>query len=68
MLGMWMRGQSVRFGGRHHWARRQTSEVIDRCNLAESSKKGYGSKRAILPMMMMMMIHPFPHMYSWCSA
>jgi hypothetical protein len=25
------------------------------CNLAESSKKGYGSKRAVLPMMMMMM-------------
>jgi hypothetical protein len=26
------------------------------CNLAESSKEGYGSKRAILPMMMMMMM------------
>jgi hypothetical protein len=23
------------------------------CNLAESSKDGYGSKRAVLPMMMM---------------
>jgi hypothetical protein len=25
-------------------------------NLAESSKEGYGSKRAVLPMMMMMMM------------
>jgi hypothetical protein len=25
-------------------------------NVAESSKKGYGSKRAVLPMMMMMMM------------
>jgi hypothetical protein len=27
--------------------------VKTRCNLAESSKDGYGSKRAVLPMMMM---------------
>jgi hypothetical protein len=26
------------------------------CNLAESTKEGYGSKRAVLPMMMMMMM------------
>jgi hypothetical protein len=26
------------------------------CNLAESSKEGYDSKRDILPMMMMMMV------------
>jgi hypothetical protein len=26
------------------------------CNLAEYSKKGYGSERAVLPMMMMMMM------------
>jgi hypothetical protein len=26
------------------------------CNLAESSKEGYGSKWAVLPMMMMMMM------------
>jgi hypothetical protein len=30
-------------------------EVKTRCNLAESSKEGYGSRRAVLPMMMMMM-------------
>jgi hypothetical protein len=27
-------------------------EVKTGCNLAESSKEGYGSKRAVLPMMM----------------
>jgi hypothetical protein len=27
-------------------------------NLAESSKEGYGSKKAVLPMMMMMMDKP----------
>jgi hypothetical protein len=32
------------------------------CNLAESSKKDYGSKRTLLPMMMMMMIN-----YLWCQ-
>jgi hypothetical protein len=31
-------------------------EMKTRCNLTESSKKGYGSKRAVLPMMMMMMM------------
>jgi hypothetical protein len=30
--------------------------VKTRCNLAESSKEGYGSKRAVLPMVMVMMI------------
>jgi hypothetical protein len=30
-------------------------EVKTGCNLAESSKEGCGSKRAVLPMMMMMM-------------
>jgi hypothetical protein len=29
-------------------------EVTTGCNLTEFSKKGYGSKRAVLPMMMMM--------------
>jgi hypothetical protein len=30
--------------------------VKTRCNLAESSKEGYGPKRAVLPMVMMMMM------------
>jgi hypothetical protein len=39
---------------------------IERCenrmtNLAESSKEGYGSKRAALPMMMMMMMMVVVH-------
>jgi hypothetical protein len=32
----------------------KSKEVKTRCSLAESSKEGYGSKRAILPMMVMM--------------
>jgi hypothetical protein len=31
----------------------KSKEVKTRHNLAESSKVGYGSKRAVLPMMMM---------------
>jgi hypothetical protein len=31
-------------------------EMKTGCNLVESSKEGYGSKRAVLPMMMMMMM------------
>jgi hypothetical protein len=31
-------------------------EVKTGCILAESSKKGYGSKRSVFPMMMMMMM------------
>jgi hypothetical protein len=31
-------------------------EVKTGCNLAESSKEGYGPKRVVLPMMMMMMM------------
>jgi hypothetical protein len=29
----------------------KSKEVKTGCNLAESSKEGYGSKRAVLPMM-----------------
>jgi hypothetical protein len=32
----------------------KSKEVKTGSNLAESSKEGYGSKRAVLPMMMMM--------------
>jgi hypothetical protein len=35
-------------------------EVKTGLNLAESSKEGYGSKRAVLPLMMMMM-NASPH-------
>jgi hypothetical protein len=34
----------------------QSKEVKTGCSLAESYKEGYGSKWAVLPMMMMMMI------------
>jgi hypothetical protein len=34
------------------------------CNLAESSKKGYGSKRAVFPMMMMMMMMMYKQLFS----
>jgi hypothetical protein len=37
----------------------KSKEVKTGCNLAESSKKGYGSKRAVLPVMMMMMTNTF---------
>jgi hypothetical protein len=33
----------------------KSKEVKSRCNLAESSKEGYGSERAVLQVMMMMM-------------
>jgi sensor domain CHASE-containing protein len=32
------------------------SKVKSRSNLAESSKEGYGSNRAVLPMMVMMVV------------
>jgi hypothetical protein len=34
----------------------KSKEVKTRSNLAESPKEGYGSKRAVLPVMMVMMI------------
>jgi hypothetical protein len=34
----------------------KSKEVKTVCNLAESSKEGCGSKRAVLPVVMMMMI------------
>jgi hypothetical protein len=34
----------------------KSKEVKTGYNLAESSKKGYGSKRAVLPLMMMIML------------
>jgi hypothetical protein len=34
----------------------KSKDVKIGCDLAESSKEGYGSKRAVLPMMMMMMM------------
>jgi hypothetical protein len=34
----------------------KSKELKTESNMAESSKKGYGSKRAVLPMKMMMMI------------
>jgi hypothetical protein len=34
----------------------KSKEVKSGCNLVESSKEGYGSKRAILPTTMMMMM------------
>jgi hypothetical protein len=34
----------------------KSKEVKTRCNLVEHSKKGYSSKRAVLPVMMMMMM------------
>jgi hypothetical protein len=34
----------------------KSKEMETGCSLAESSKEGCGSKRAVLPMMMMMMI------------
>jgi hypothetical protein len=36
----------------------KSKEVKTGCNLAGSSKEGYGSKRAVLPTMMMMMTTP----------
>jgi hypothetical protein len=38
----------------------KSKEVKTGCNLAESSKEVYGSKRAVLPMMMIMMLHGMP--------
>jgi hypothetical protein len=34
----------------------KSKEAETGCNLAESSKEAYGSKRAVLPMMLMMMM------------
>jgi hypothetical protein len=36
----------------------KSTKVKTRCNLAESSKEDYGSKRAVLSVMMMMMMIP----------
>jgi hypothetical protein len=36
-----------------YWIRNRKKK--NRCNLTESSKEGYGSRMAVLPMMMMMM-------------
>jgi hypothetical protein len=33
----------------------KSKEVKTGCNVAESSKEGYGSERAVLPMMMVML-------------
>jgi hypothetical protein len=35
----------------------KSKEVKTGCNLAESSKEGYGSKRAVLLMILMMVIY-----------
>jgi hypothetical protein len=35
----------------------KSKEVKIGCNLAESSKEGYGPQRAVLPMIMMMMMN-----------
>jgi hypothetical protein len=34
----------------------KSKEVKTRCNLAESSKEGYGSKRAVLLLLLMMIV------------
>jgi hypothetical protein len=46
----------------------KSKEVKTGCNLAESSKEGYGSKRAVLPMMMMMNCVKYEYFLLECDA